>query len=122
MHRVFVQAREVQQGDTLCFAEPLGHFFVEGVSERPDGKITLHANNNREQFHYAPAAHVRVMLGPDRAVAGDPDAAQQAADIIRRAAIIEARDATRHKAANERAFQEQFSNTMRNPTALGLWT
>lgn len=78
MHKVFVAAAQVRQGDTLCIANPPAQFFVERVSKRGDGLTGLHALNDTRSFFYRPTDRVRVLIGDDRAVAGDETAAIEA--------------------------------------------
>lgn len=108
MHKVFVQAQEVRAGDTLAFAAPHPHFFVERVSTQ-DGKTCLHALNDTHKFLYQPTDRVRVLLGNDRAVAGDETAAIEADLAMTRLKQSGEWDAIRFASANQREFQEQFS-------------
>lgn len=78
MRKVFIEAGEVHQGDTLVLDPVHGLFFVERVSQRDDGKVGLHALNDTHKFFFQPRDLVRVLLGDDRAVAGDATATIEA--------------------------------------------
>lgn len=116
MHKVFIQAQEVRAGDTLAFAAPRPHFFVEQVSRREDGKVCLHALNDTHKFIYAPTDRVRVLLGDDRAVAGDETAVIEADLALARLKQSPRWEEMRLAAVNQREFQVQFSRH----NALGL--
>lgn len=78
MHKVYVAAAEVKQGDTLCLIEPPAQFFIERISTRSDGRVGLHALNESRNFFYLPTDHIPVLIGDDRCVAGDATAAIEA--------------------------------------------
>lgn len=105
MHKVFIAASEVKQGDTLCYSD-LRHFFIEQVSER-DGDVVLHAELNTHRFVFKPHHRVRVLLGSDRAVAGHDTAAIEADLAMTRLKQSGQWDAIRFAAANRADFQEQ---------------
>lgn len=116
MHKVFIQAQAVRVGDTLAFAAPHPHFFVERVSLQ-GGKVCLHALNDTHKFLYLPTDRVRVLRGEDRATAGDETAAIEADLAIAKAKQSGQWDRIRFAEANQRDFQEQFSRA----NTLGLW-
>ena len=61
----FINASEVQVGDTLCFASPRLDVTIERISEaRSNGAVGLHAKNDTWSSFYKPTDRVRVLARP----------------------------------------------------------